>query len=159
MLHEGLSKFKEPGWDAVLETLKAKGSPYTLTLIDEISFPVAKQSMTDPRVDVQLMMLDALSKAIYARRPSGEATPEEVRGLLEIAAYTELKSHPLEDSFGLWLRTHLSGLASQPAVRKELEGIRDNYQCEFKVEPADDSSPTMQSLVPDSARKILSWAE
>ena len=155
-LHESLFRFKEPTWDATVEALKSKGVPYTLTLIDEISFPIGKQSLDDPKVDEQLMKLDALGKAIYKRIPSGQLTVQDVRSILEANAVAALTSHALEESLWMWTLDHLTTLAANPEFQAELKGLQDSYQGKFSLSSSDDPSKSVATLVPDYAEKILS---
>ena len=112
-----------------------------------------------PRVDEQLMKLDALGKAIYQRIPSGQLTVQDVRSILEANAVAELTSHALEESLWMWTLDHLTTLAANPEFQAELKGLRDSYQSKFSLSSSNDPSKSVATLVPDYAERILSRAE
>ncbi len=143
-LHRLLFDVNSPDWNGVVSRLKESGDLFTIHVIDEVK----QKNLQQQRVN----QLTELSVAIQKSHASVSIHPNEVRRLLEVAAYADVTCHDIEYPLRVWTLEHVADFADTSSVRAELERLKSSYASAFQDELL---KVSMESRVREYARGLL----
>jgi hypothetical protein len=136
-----------PDWTSTLATLGAQGDGFALQFLGSLD-----RGHFTP---AQREQFDATLAAIAARIQPDTAVSivPAIRPRLERAAWADLRCEPCEHTCVPWTGQTIASFTGEPAVRAELERLRDGYE---SVEPSPDFRNMMTVRVRKYAAALLS---
>ncbi len=117
-LLEGPSK---PGWESRVGELSEQGDRFTLHLLNTTSHA----NLTPAQQELVEKLKARLSKQF---NEASTVPPAHFASMLERAALSGLRCHPLEERLTSWTFTQLAAQVERPAARAELERLRSGFK-------------------------------